>query len=154
MFIVPHSWNTCTSWEVSPLTFVRCAVIVGLQCRWGLNVISGSLRREEGRNQPQQMSWLISVTYHLGLPLLGPPSCFSLSTSFIERDRAAHIPLERGGVTATSSSLLRWVKVMLVVPTSLNRGEGHFPGWLWVIESKTGECGGWWNGCKMNETQP
>ena len=109
-----------------------------------------------GENEPQLSSWFVMGTYWMGLPFFGSPLMLIYPHSSVARELATHIPLERGGVTAASSSLLRWVKAMLVVPTSLNRGEGHMSRWLKAIESEMGQGGQmwwWWDGWKMNEHQ-
>ena len=52
----------------------------------------------------------------------------------------AHIPLERGGAGAAIVCFAH-LRVLMVEPTSLSRGEGLVAGWLRVV---VGEL--WWQG--------
>jgi len=71
---------------------------------------------------------------------LGPPLCFPSPIPRSSKYVPAHIPLERGGAGA---AVVRFAhpRVLIVEPTSLNRGEGLVAKWLRVV---SGEL--WWQG--------
>jgi len=76
-----------------------------------------------------------------GPPTCWVPPCFSLPPiPPLSKYVPAHIPLERGGAGA---DVVRFVRpgVLMVEPTSLNRGEGLVSGLLRVV---AGEL--WWRG--------
>jgi hypothetical protein len=79
----------------------------------------------------------------MGLPwsFSGPPYSSSLPKLFVQRIRAAHIPLERGGA-GWLGLRVELAGVLLIEPTSLDRGEGLGFGLLYVVEGA--EEGRWW----------
>ena len=102
----------------------------------GVEVSGVGVRRQgKDKNEPRLSSWFVFGTHWLGLPFLGLPLCISFPKFFVERERTAHIPLEREG---TDASGLRacLLEVMSIEPTSLERGEGLVSGRLGVVEGK------------------
>jgi hypothetical protein len=77
-------------------------------------------------------SW---ASHFMGLPwsFSGAPYSFSLPKSFVQRIRAAHIPVERGRAVWLGLRV-ELVGVLLIEPTSLDRGEGLVFGLLCVVE--------------------
>ena len=70
-----------------------------------------------------------------------PPYSFSLPKSFIQRKRATHISMKRGGAVWLGSRI-KLIRVLVVEPTSLTRGEGLMICLLCVVEREAGCWGG------------
>ena len=75
------------------------------------------------------------ASHFLGPPLYYP-SPIPLSSGYMP----THIPMERGGAGVAIICFVH-LRVLIVEPTSLNRGEGLVAGWLQVV---AGEW--WWQG--------
>ena len=71
---------------------------------------------------------------------LGPPFRFPSPIPRSSKYVPTHIPLERGGAGAAVVCFVH-PGVLMVEPTSLNRGEGLVAEWLWVVSGKL-----WWQG--------
>ena len=88
-------------------------------------------------NGPQQMLWPIFVMHCVGLPLSGSPLIFPHPQSFVEQERTAHIPTERGG-----AGTARFCAALLVEGTG---NWGHIPPesggalfrWKYAVGSKS-----------------
>jgi len=81
-------------------------------------------------------------------PCVSPPPIPS-SSEYVP----AHIPFERGGAGAAAVRSAH-PGVLVVEPTSLNRGEGLVAGWLWVVVGELGWPGQGGGGGGMSEDEP
>ena len=95
----------------------------------GLGVGGESDERKMGYNKCHSL--FLRCTWQAS-HFLGPPLCFSPPIPPSSKYVPARIPLERGGAGV---AVVRFA-VLMVEPTSLNRGEGLMSGWLQVIAGK------------------
>ena len=73
---------------------------------------------------------------------MGPPFHFSFTHSSLKHQQATHIPVERRGVAAAVTSLLRSLRWCWLHPHPSNEGRGsHLGSWVWFearYNSKSG----------------
>jgi hypothetical protein len=105
-----------------------------------VNVALARSKREREKNRPRQMSWPVFVTHYAGLtPWVPPCVCPSLIPASSDCV-PTHISLERGGVGAAAVHSAQ-PGVLVVEPTSLNRGEGLVAGLL-SVDGRVLRCRG------------
>jgi len=124
--VIAPPWRCLRPWHSR-----RIGDEAGGGCYVGIKVVSGWLRREKTNHDFHRGSF--SGRTGRASHCLGPPCCFSLPKPFVERERAAHIPLERGGPGANGFRPLRLMGVLVIGPTSLKRGEGLINGRMCVF---------------------
>jgi len=86
-----------------------------------------------GENGPRHMSWPVSVTHHLGLPLSGSPLEFLLPKILCRATKNLPHPFKKGRGSCGCDLASEGTKVVLGEPTSLKRREGLASGWLGVV---------------------